>query len=541
MWCRFLFLFIAFGVQLLASEPKITVQIPRSSPNEPISGEIEITRLAWQQVDESSFTAQGEHLAVTKVQDKLPPQTVTLDSNAPVISTYSFSIPGKPQGLYLFPALQVKIGDSYISSLPISYEVAGAVNSGVLGLEARVAEKGPFYPGQKLTFQYLISFQSPIQLTKEKLPLLEFPGFRTVGAPKIEDYPQGGTTIQLISQTAVALEAGTFNSGESFIQGNEYRQDPYGNKVTSPNLIQATAPNVEVVVIPFPKEGMPASFNGAIGDFYWNVKPISLTNIAVGEKIVIQVAVSGSGDYDTVQFPDLSKQKGFKDLFRLSDLSPVGEMKNGQKRFTVNMRPLVSGVKMIPAIEFSSFDPITKTYVTRKSDPIAISVRPGKASEREPSNLQGAPPPVWPIEVQGNIPLQPAETQTRKMQDVLILYAAIFLVAAFAVQAILKKLWLESKEKGKSSREIMLEAIKQKQDPSVCCQLLRKALLLKLYEAHLTPTLVDLPEELKSDGLQGEIRSLLLSIEQKRFMGLEAQLEIKEIINEASQLFYRMK
>lgn len=541
MWCRFLVLFIAFWVQYLAADPKITVQIPRSSPNEPISGEIEIERLAWQQVDVSSFTAQGEHLAVTKVQDKLPAGNVTLDSNAPVVSTYSFSIPAKPQGLYLFPALQVKVGDSLISSAPISYEVVGAVNSGSLGLQARVAEKGPFYPGQKLTFQYLISFQTPIQLTKEKLPLLEFPGFRTVGAPKIEDYPQGAATVQLISQTAVALEAGTFNSGESFIQGNEYRQDPYGNKVTSPNLIQAVAPNVEVVVIPFPKEGMPTSFNGAIGDFYWNVKPISLTNIAVGEKIVIQVTVSGSGDLDTVQFPDLSKQKGFKDVFRLSDLSPVGEMKNGQKRFTVNMRPLVSGVKMIPSIEFSSFDPITKTYVTRKGDPIVISVRPGKASEREPLNLQGMPPPVWPIEVQGNISLQPAETQTRKMQDVLMLYAAIFLLAAFAIQAIFKKLWLENKKKGTKSRDLMLEAIKRKQEPDVCCQLLRKALLLRLYEAHLTPSLAELPEELQSEGLQGEIRSLLISIEQKRFMGLEAHLEIKEIINEASQAYYRMK
>ncbi len=533
MWFRFLVLFMAISLQLAAVDSKIAVQIPRSMPNDTIQGQIDIQHPAWQQIDDSSFSVDGQRLVVAKVKDSVVGELV--------LSTYTFSLPAKQQGLYLFPTIQVKVGDSVINSPPVSYEVAGAQISGQLQLDARIAEKGPFYPGQKITFQYLITFQTPIQLTKETLPLLEFSGFRTVGAPKIEDYPQGASTVQLISQTAVALEPGTYNSGISSIEGYMYGQDPYGNKVVSKNLMRAEAPTVQVVVAPFPKQGMPVSFNGAIGDFYWNVKPISPTNIAVGEKIVLQVSVTGSGDYDTVQFPDLSVQKGFKDVFRLSDLSPVGEMKSGQKRFTVNMRPLVGGLKMIPSIEFSSFDPITKTYITRKSDPIVISVRPGKSGDVKEPNLEGMPPPVWPIEVQGNISLEPQQRETKHLQNVLLLYAGFFLLAALAAQAMCKKLWLESQKKGKSSRDIIMEAIKEKQNPDMCCQLLRKALLLRLYEKGMTSTLAELPEELGTDGLQGEIRSLLISIEQKRFMGLESQLEIKEIINEASQLYYRMK
>lgn len=537
---------LVFGVHLLlAGAPvlpaKITVQVPAGYQNETIQASIAITRLASQQVDESSFTVDGKPLEVTKVGDSLPAGKAANDTNTLVLSKYTFSVPGKPRGLYLFGAVRVKVGGQIIASSPVSFEVAGAQLSDELQLEARVAEKGPFYPGQKVTFQYFISFRSPIQLTREKLPLLEFSGFRTVGAPKIENIPQGANTVQVISQQAVALEPGTFSSGPSFIEGYMYGQDVYGNKRVSQTLLQAQAPDVQVTVLAFPKQGMPQSFNGALGDFYWNVKPIGSTNIAVGEKITLEVVVSGSGDYETVTFPDLSRQSGFKDVFRLSDLPPVGEIKDGRKRFMVNMRPVVPGIKLIPSIQFSSFDPISKTYVVRQSEPIAISVRPGKKFEREEPNMDGMPPAVWPIEVQGNIPLQIAETQTHHMQNILLVYVALFLTAMLAAQHLFKRLWLDSQKKGVKSRDIILEAIKQKADPDSCCKLLRKALLLRLFEVGITPALVATPEDLHAEGLEGEIRLLLLSIEQKRFMGLETQLEMKEIINEATQLYHRMK
>ncbi len=532
-------------VSLDAVEPlqaKITVAIPPSSPNEEIRGSIDITHLAVYSIDDSSFTIEGQPLKVTKQEDTFPAGKAANEKNTLVLSKYTFSMPGKDHGLYLFPAVRVKVGSNVLASSPISFEVVGGASAtNELQLDARVAEKGPFYPGQKVTFQYYISFHSPIQLTKEKLPLLEFPGFRTVGAPKIDNVAQDTTTVQVISQQAIALEPGTFDSGPSSIEGYIYGKDVYGNRVVSQSLLRAQSPNVQVKVLPFPKEGMPVSFNGAIGVFYWNVKTKGPTNIAVGEKIVLEVNVSGSGEFDTVTFPDLALQKGFKDVFRLSDLAPVGEMKEGQKRFTVNLRPVVNGVKLIPSIEFSSFDPISKTYVVKKSDPIVISVRPGKKFERDEPNMEGMPPAVWPIEVQGNVVVEQSDARARHMETILLVYTALFLIAMLAAQHLFRKMWLASQKKGVQSRDIILDAIKQKSNPENCCKLLSKALLLRLYEVGITPKLVELPQELKNEGLEGEVRRLLVSIEQKRFMGLETQLEIKEIINEASQLYYRMK
>lgn len=430
---------------------KMSVQIPAGFQNTPLQGTIAITRLQSQPVDESSFTVEGQKLEVKKVGDTLPAGRASNDADTVIISKYTFGIPAKTRGLYLYPSIRVKVGQIFITSPSVSFEVVGATKSDELVLEARVVEKGPFYPGQKVTFQYSISFRNPIQLTKEKLPLLEFPGFRTVGAPKIDNIPQGDTTVQIISQQAVALEPGVFNSGTSTIEGYMFGQDVYGNKVVSQTSLQAEAPNVQVTVVPFPKQGMPVSFNGALGIFYWKVRAVGPTNITVGEKITLEVTVSGSGDFDTVQFPDLSLQKGFKDVFRLSDLAPVGEIKDDQKKFTVNLRPIVSGVTLIPSIQFSSFDPSTKTYVTKQSDPIVINVKPGKRSEIEPPNMEGMPPAVSPIEVQSNVMLSGSTLRARHLEDVLLIYAALFLTAALAAQYMFRKMWLDSQVSARRS------------------------------------------------------------------------------------------
>jgi len=531
-WISFLLLY-SFALTGATLPAKMTVQIAPTGANSPIQGQISILRLADQPVQESSFTVDGQPLAVTKVEETLPAGKGAKVNETLILSKYSFSLPGKAKGLYLFPAVRVQVGQSMISSAPVSFEVAGSSSaSGELQLQARVQEKGPFYPGQKVTFQYLISFQNPIQLTKENLPLLEFPGFRTSGAPKIENGLQGDITVQIISQAAIALEPGTFNSGPSSIEGYVF-----GTNM----LLKADAPSIQVQILPFPAQGKPPSFNGAIGLFYWKVDPVGNTNVNIGEKINLEVTVSGSGDFNTVNFPDLTLQNGFKDVFRLSDLAPVGEMKNGQKVFTVPLRPIVGNVTIIPSIQFSSFDPVSKTYVIKESDPIAITVRGSRQEERGEPNMEGMPPPVWPLEVQTNVLLDNTNIHARHLQDILLVYAALFLTAVLGVQALCKKLWLESKAKGQRSRDIILEAITHKKEPNACCSLLRKALLLRLYELGITEKPDIAPEELTKDGLQGEIRKFLLSIEQKRFMGLETQLEITEIINEASQLYHRMK
>lgn len=510
--------------------PQVSVKVASAMENEPISGEIAIVHLPSEIVDESSFKIADLPLPVTHLGDGF--------SQGEVVSRYGFRLAGKPRGLYLLPEIRVQVGSNSLSAPQVTFEVIAGQASNELLLEAKASATGPVYPGQKVTFQYLIYFRNPIQLTKEVLPLLSVPGFRTIGAPKIETVPQGDVTVQVISQIAAAETPGTYNSGPSLIQGYIYSQDDNGNRTTASQLLQAQAPSVQVTVQPFPEENRPASFNGALGNFYWRVTPVGSTNVQVGDKISLQVSVTGSGDFDTVVFPDLGRQPGFKSSFLLSDIPPVGETKEAEKVFVVDLRPLTTQVKTVPAIEFSSFDSISKNYVIRKSDPIAITVRPGAGGQQ---NAGGKNPLVAPIDIIGSVRLSYSELQASHFQDILLVYAAIFLFAVLAAEKMLHMLAEKSKNKPRSSRDILLEAFKNKANPDECCRLIRKALLQRLFEVEITSKELDSPEELATTGIEGEIRSLLMSIEQKRFMGLQTHMEIGGIIDEASQLFYRLK
>ena len=87
----------------------------------------------------------------------------------------------------------------------------------------------------------------------------------------------------------------------------------------------------------------------------------------------------------------------------------------------------------------------------------------------------------------------------------------------------------------------MLQAIQDRQDKEKCCSLIYKGLLLGLYEYGLIKEPVDSPQDLSQDGFVGQVKNFLISIEQKRFGGANAEISMQEIIDQASDLYNRMK
>lgn len=524
---------------------KVSVEIPPNTAltDRPVPVFITIIRLAWQKVDESSFLLGEEALKVTFVDNQYP--SLTQDSQSLVVSRYRFTLPPAGAGLYSLPNVSALVGGDRATSPSISYRIISPQQSDELSLTAGIVEKGLIYPGQKVNLEYQIAFRRPIQLVQENLPLLRMQGFRNIGAPQITGKREGPNTVQVITQTAIAPEPGEYHTGQSMIQGYVYVEDASGNKSYTSSLLEAVVPDTVISVSPFPRAGRPLSFNGAIGVFHWRVKLLGNTFVTVGERLQLEVLVTGSGDLDTVVLPDLTLQKDFKNNFRLSDLAKVGQIEEGTKRFVVELRPVSPSVKQISAIQFSSFDPVSKTYVVQESDPIAITVRPGSQQDVQ---AVAAPPAVRinesgvnPIEIQGNRMLQDSQLRTRHIETILIAYALIFLVAIIVAQIAIKRIVYGKKKKNLASDALFLEAIQQKSDPNECCRLLGQALLLKLHEVGMTKDLTSHPEQLAADGIQGEISKFLISIEEKRFTGLGTQVEIKDIIDEASQLYYQLK
>ena len=144
-------------------------------------------------------------------------------------------------------------------------------------------------------------------------------------SPQITNIATGDKTVQVISQQAEALQPGTFTSGASVLEGYVYSTSVSGEKVRESPLLRAVAPDVKVEVLPFPTHEKPDSFNGAVGIFHWQVSLLGSNTVLEGEKLMLQCFVSGQGDIDSVQLPDIQNQKGFKDAFSMSDILPVGK------------------------------------------------------------------------------------------------------------------------------------------------------------------------------------------------------------------------
>jgi hypothetical protein len=151
-----------------------------------------------------------------------------------------------------------------------------------------------------------------------------------------------------------------------------------------------------LVVKPFPQNGQPESFAGAVGAGFSIDVTADRTVVRVGDPIALNVTLRGAGNIENASLPRLSADGGMHpDLFRLPEGDVPGTMSEGAKQFRVSVRVSDESVTEIPALAYSWFDPETETYQTARSKPIALRVMPAKVISagdvvRSPSSAGGS-------------------------------------------------------------------------------------------------------------------------------------------------------
>ncbi|MEM1227846.1 MAG: hypothetical protein AAGJ40_19310 [Planctomycetota bacterium] len=134
-------------------------------------------------------------------------------------------------------------------------------------------------------------------------------------------------------------------------------------------------------VKPFPAQGKPASFSGAVGQgFSLNVSA-DRTVVRVGDPIRLTVQLGGEGNIEGASLPSLSADGSLNaDQFRLPDSEVAGvfDRDQGTKRFDVSVRVLDETIDELPAIAYSWFDADEESYHTVRSKPIALRVMPAQ-------------------------------------------------------------------------------------------------------------------------------------------------------------------
>ncbi len=139
----------------------------------------------------------------------------------------------------------------------------------------------------------------------------------------------------------------------------------FGNYDIEPLDLNSKELNINIEQLP--ETGKPSSFNGAIGDFDFDVT-YGPKEVKVGDPITLKMSIKGEGNFSTVTAPKLSIEDGFKAYEPSSKSSP------NMKEFEQILLPKSPVVGNIPQISFSFFNPKKGIYQTITRGPFLIKV-----------------------------------------------------------------------------------------------------------------------------------------------------------------------
>ncbi len=306
-----------------------------------------------------------------------------------IVSIYRFQLAPKAKGLYLLPPITVTVGGKVYKSIEVSYdvhhaamEVISPTTPTVFRLEALYDGPSPLHISERGFLIYRIYFNRSIDITKSELPFLNRKIFARSAALRLMKLKQEISSSQEIKQAIEATKEGSFTYGPAVIEGTIYTTNIHGEKEAT-GTVHAVAPPVTIVVVPFPVNKIPPSFNGAIGEFSIKASLSGSPEAYVGDEVGVAITISGEGNLDDVRLPNLQCEPGFSGLFSMGDLPPAGEVKGNTKLFTLMLRPRSTLIKAVPPIEFSYFNVKTKQYTRLKTSSLLLKV---KALPETPDN-----------------------------------------------------------------------------------------------------------------------------------------------------------
>lgn len=142
--------------------------------------------------------------------------------------------------------------------------------------------------------------------------------------------------------------------------------------------VDRTCDPLPITALPFPEEGKPESFNGAVGQFQMTART-DAQQVKAGESVKLTVQINGTGNIKLIEAPSIIIPENFDsfDPIIKDDIYERGNKVAGTKIFEYTLIPTKPGNVLIPKVTFSYFNPETKTYQTLNSPNLRLTVGKG--------------------------------------------------------------------------------------------------------------------------------------------------------------------
>jgi hypothetical protein len=159
--------------------------------------------------------------------------------------------------------------------------------------------------------------------------------------------------------------------------------DFFGQVTDKPLVLHSDSTPLRIQ--PLPMQGRPADFSGAVGKFDLSAEA-SVAKAMTGDPITLKMKITGQGNFDRVSTNGLGANAAWKSYKPNARFEPAdSDGFAGTKVFEQTIVPTQSGSSEIPAVNFSYFDPDTRSYVTKTTGPIPIEIVPGSAPASAPA------------------------------------------------------------------------------------------------------------------------------------------------------------
>jgi hypothetical protein len=342
--------------------------------------------------------------------------------------TISFQVTAQRAGEYVIPAMTADLNGQPYSSQPIKLSVgkvtaptAESVNSGnEVAFLKFVLPKTKLYVGEPVIGKLELYLREDVQ---------NFGNFQMTSSPtegfsagKITELQnqrrrvQIGNRIYNVIPLAIPLSAvrsgpltlGPFTANAAVVlpsqnQGGDPFFRQFFNQGEQKQVMLTTEP-FAVESVPLPKQGKPANFAGAVGDFRMT-STAGPTDLTAGDPITVRVQITGHGTLDAVSLPVQEAWHAFKTYPPTAKLETTDQFGfQGTKTFEQIISPQNSDVHELPALTFSYFNPDDGQYHTLTEPAVPITVKaagtspmPALAANKSAASENQTPQDILPI------------------------------------------------------------------------------------------------------------------------------------------------
>lgn len=147
-------------------------------------------------------------------------------------------------------------------------------------------------------------------------------------------------------------------------------------------------------VVEPPVAGRPANYWGAIGSQFRVRMRAEPTRLRAEDPLILTVSITGNGNLEEIQRPDLRRLPRFVGQFHIDTLADRHIRAAKTREFDYRLRPRTALVKEIPPLSFAYFNPKIlppeRGYQTTLAPAIPLAVQP--RTEIRPSRVEGTTP-----------------------------------------------------------------------------------------------------------------------------------------------------